>query len=584
MLIWLIFALLTAACLAAVLLPLLRSAGTGAARAAFDAEIYRDQLKQLEREIEDGVIGAEEAAAARLEISRRLLASAPGGGTQPAAAADSRPPGRTFAAIAVVLCVPAIALGVYTSVGSPRLPDRPLAERQDELIDQQDLATLIPKVEDHLRANPRDGRGWKIIAPAYLQVGRYRDAANAFNRAMTFEGRDPETLTAYGEALVMAAQGLVTESAREAFLEAVKEDGSQHKAVFYLGLAEQQDGKTQSAIDLWQGLLAQGGKDAPWRSVVEAQIAAARNSLTGAPQLSKDQLADAEELNESERDEMVEGMVSRLAAKLEKNGDNLQGWLLLARSYGVLGRHDEARAALAKARTHFAGDAEALKQIDAAGGTLRLAGSDEPAGQTMDPNAPQVTEEDFNAVQEMEADDRRQMIEGMVARLAGRLEEDGSDLKGWLRLARSYTVLGKSDQAREALDKAKSHFSGNSQALAQIASARSELGLGADRTAEADSDPNAPQVTEEDMDAAQEMEADDRMQMIEGMVARLAARLEEEGGDLEGWLRLARSYTVLGKPDAAREALDKAAGNFTGDKDALARIEEAREQLGLKNG
>ena len=577
MLIWFIIAILTVLCLAALLVPLARAGGARKRREAFDLEIYRDQLKQIDGEIDKGLIDPSEAEAARLEISRRLIALAPdepkkGKKAKKKAGTDldEEQTGPRYAMLAVAVCVPAIALTIYLNVGSPQLQGQPFAGRQQASVEEQDLASLILKVEDHLRKHPEDGRGWKIIAPAYLQLRRFRDAASAYSRALSIAGRDAETLTNYGEALVLAEQGLVTEQARAAFLEAAKADKSQFKAIFYLGLAERQDGKIQSAIALWEKLLADGGKDAPWRPVVEAQLNTARNSLAGVPALNDEQLAAAEDLSNDERDTMVEGMVKRLADRLEENGDDIEGWLRLARSYAVLGRTEDARAALDKAKANFSGDAVSLKQIAELSSSLGLSDQVETA------HAPNPTQEDVDAAQSMSPEDRREMIKGMVSQLAERLNQDGGTVDEWLRLARSYKVLGREDDARGALEKAEKNHAGNEAALKQISEARTGLGL-----IEKVDTAQAPSPTQEDVDDAQSMTPEDRREMIEGMVSRLADRLNEEGGSVDEWLRLVRSYTVLGRRDDAAKALDTAASKFTGDTAALKRLEEARTQFGL---
>ena len=582
MLIWLIFAALTALCLIVVLRPLTLGRGDEAARNEFDVEIYRDQLKQLEREIANGVLDAEEAEAARLEISRRLLAAAPDAG--PARGKATAPASSPrLAMIAVAVCLPAIALSLYLAVGSPQLPGQPFAARQADPADQQDMATLISKVEEHLRTSPDDARGWKIIVPAYLQQGRFQDAAAAYERIMKLEGRTPETLTEYGEALVRANQGLVTETARTAFLEAATQDKKQFKAVFYLGLAERQDGKTESAISLWQRLLDEGEKDAPWRATVESQIASARAALASARPLSEEELSAANSLSAQERDEMVEGMVARLAERLEENGKDLDGWLRLARSYAVLGRMDDARTTIEKAEANFEGDEASLKTLRDAKAGLGL------VAQTEQPTAPALSQDQMNAAQDMTAEERQQMIDGMVARLADRLKQDGNDLDGWLRLARAYSVQGRTDDARNALDQAKANFAGNGTALARIEKARVNLKLAvADAQTSDPALPNLPKVkapalNQDQMNAAQDMTADERREMIEGMLTRLASRLEENGKDLDGWLRLARSYSVLGKTDQAKAALESAEANFADDQDALSRIAQARDSFGLNN-
>ena len=468
MLIWILFALITGICLVVVLMPLARSANSATDRSSFDAEVLRDQLKQLDRDEDAGTIGSEDAEGARLELSRRLLAAA---NEQHPRGKDASAASPRWALAGAAFIVPAISLALYILFGSPQLPNQPLAARQNAPVDQQSIETLILKVEKHLRENPDDARGWQVIAPAYVQQRRFRDAASAYARAIELKQRDPSVLTNYGEALVLAEQGLVTEQARSAFTEAAKRDSKQFKARFYLGLAERQDGKTETAIAMWEKILAEGSKDANWRPVIEAHIKLARESITDAPALSQEELDAADELSTDERNQMVEGMVSRLAERLEQDGNDLAGWLRLARSYVVLKRTEQASAALDKAQSHFSGDEKALSQIAEARKQLGLEQAETVA------DAPQPTAEDVEAAQSMTADERLEMIQGMVSRLAERLEEDGDDLEGWLRLVRSYIVLGDTEKARAALDKADARFAEDPAAKARIAGARKQFGL-----------------------------------------------------------------------------------------------------------
>ncbi|MGI9412950.1 MAG: c-type cytochrome biogenesis protein CcmI [Hyphomicrobiales bacterium] len=364
MLIWLIFALFTAAALLAVLLPLARERQAASGRAEFDAEIYRDQLQQIDAEAESGLLNADEAEAARIEVSRRLLATAPGEAGQTARQAGAGLSIRRAASVFIVIMVPALSLAVYLFAGSPNLPGQPFAARQELSPENQDIGGLVAKVERHLRANPRDGRGWRIIAPAYLQLRRYRDAAAAYAHSLDIEGRNAEVLTNYGEALVLAEQGLVTEAARKAFAEAERMDAKMFKARFFLGLAARQDGDTEGAIARWRSILKDGPKDAQWRPVIEAHISDAGGTVATAPQLSREDVDAARDMTADEQREMIEGMVARLASRLDQDGSDLNGWLRLVQAYVVLGKTDKARGALDKAATQFAGDQSALTRIE----------------------------------------------------------------------------------------------------------------------------------------------------------------------------------------------------------------------------
>lgn len=374
MLVWLIFAVLTAATLLAVLMPLARGRQAASARAEFDAEIYRDQLRQIDDEAETGVLNPEEAEAARLEVSRRLLATAPDSADADARADAGGLTVRRAATVVVLVVVPAVTLSAYLWSGSPNLPGQPFAARQEVLPENQDMAGLVKKVERHLRENPQDGRGWRIIAPAYLQLGRYRDAAAAYAHSLSIEGRNAEVLTNYGEALVLAEQGLVTEAARKVFKEAEGLDPMMFKARFFLGLAERQDGNTEAAIARWQSILNDGPKDAEWRPVIEAHINNAGGTVATAPQLSREDVEAAQEMSADEQRQMIEGMVSRLASRLDDSGGDLSEWLRLVQAYVVLGKTDEARSALDKAARQFDKDQSALARIEETRNGLGLKG------------------------------------------------------------------------------------------------------------------------------------------------------------------------------------------------------------------
>jgi cytochrome c-type biogenesis protein CcmH len=107
-------------------------------------------------------------------------------------------------------------------------------------------------------------------------------------------------------------------------------------------------------------MLARAPADAPWRPVVQAALA----RVGGSPALSNDAMAAAKDMNETDRDAMIRGMVERLAVRLKQNGDDVEGWLRLVRAYMVMGDRDKARSALTDARQAVANDAERLRQLN----------------------------------------------------------------------------------------------------------------------------------------------------------------------------------------------------------------------------
>jgi cytochrome c-type biogenesis protein CcmH len=188
--------------------------------------------------------------------------------------------------------------------------------------------------------------------------------------------------------------------------------------------------------------------------------------------------------------------------------------------------------------------------------------------------APGPSATDIAAAKNLKPEQRNEMIEGMVARLADRLKNDGSDVDGWLRLVRSYRVLHQDDKALAAIADAKRALASDPDKLAQFAEAVD----GASPTAPAAA---APGPSAADVDAAAKLNPDQQKQMITGMVARLADRLKNDGSDVDGWLRLVRSYSVLGEPDKARAAVADARRALADDPDKLRRIDELAKSLGI---
>jgi cytochrome c-type biogenesis protein CcmH len=364
MTLWFVFALMTAAAILVVLWPLGRR--RAAVRSGSDAAIYQDQLRELERDRTSGLIGEAEYAAARTEVSRRLLAAvdAP---VAPGTAGESMPKLRRRAvALATVAGLPIAALSLYASVGSPLLPDQPLAPRLAAPGENRSIAALVAQVESHLDRHPQDGRGWQVLAPVYLRVGRVDDAVKARRNVVNLLGPSAAREADLGEALVAAANGVVTADAKAAFERALALDPKDAKARFFIGLAAEQDGQREPAAAIWRGLLSEAPPDAPWASFVAESLARVEEqatSVAGGP--SSNDMARAAELGPDERAEMVRGMVARLAERLDRDGADLDGWLRLVRAYAVLGERDKALAAAANARRALASDPEKIQRLDA---------------------------------------------------------------------------------------------------------------------------------------------------------------------------------------------------------------------------
>lgn len=354
--IWIVFAAMTAAVIGALLWPVVKSrpAETQAERAAYDRAVFRDQLAELDRDVERGTIGPAEAEAARNEISRRLIAAA----AEPAKKPVS---GITWAAIAATLIVPLVALPLYLQAGSPQLKDVPHAWRMANAEKNGDMAALIAKVEQHLEANPDDLQGWQILAPLYRRDQRWSDAAEAYRNIVRLSPPDASNISDYGEALVMGNQGMVPQPAQALFKQALAIDPKFPKARFYDALALKQQGKAAEAKAAFEAFLKDTPADAPWRPMLLAEM---QDTSARPPALDEQTMANAANMSGADQQAMIRSMVDGLEQKLAANPDNLDGWLRLIRARAVLGDTDKAKAAYDKAKVQFAANQDALAQIN----------------------------------------------------------------------------------------------------------------------------------------------------------------------------------------------------------------------------
>jgi cytochrome c-type biogenesis protein CcmH len=267
----------------------------------------------------------------------------------------------------VLLPIGAVAL--YLAVGSPGLPGQPLASRAPA--EQKSIAQMVAQVEAHLAKNPEEGRGWEVVAPIYLRMGRYDDAVRARRLALKLNGPTAERHASLGEALTAAANGVVTAEALAEFKAAVALDDENVKARFFLGLAAEQDGRVADAVAIWRALLDNAPPGAPWAEFIRTELVRVAGDAGGDPARSssgpgpsEEQVAAASDLPPEQRLVMIKGMIDRLAERLGKDGSDIDGWLRLVRSYMVLGERERALAAVADARRALAAEPDKLKRID----------------------------------------------------------------------------------------------------------------------------------------------------------------------------------------------------------------------------
>ncbi|WSG75493.1 c-type cytochrome biogenesis protein CcmI [Rhizobium beringeri] len=386
MLFWILVAALTAALAVILLYPLLRGAKAADNIRAGEAAVYRDQLRELDRDLDGGLITPEEADYARAEIGRRLIAvSADEPAETPKPARHHR-----FTEAFVLLVLPVLGLCLYLTTGRPDLPSQPLEARLEN--PSNDVAVLITKAERHLAENPDDGKGWDVLAPIYFRTMRVNDAQVAYRNAIRLLGPSPVRLDGLAETLIAVSDGVVTEEARQVLEQSLTLEPDNPRARFYIALSMEQARRPDEARQAFEALAKQSPSDAPWLPLVNQHIAMNGGAPAGANQAApgagsaasganpatpgnptQQDVAAAENMSAGDRQQMIRGMVESLDAKLSEDPNNFEGWMRLVRSYAVLNDKDRAAGALKRGLAAFPPPGEEGRQLLALARELGIA-------------------------------------------------------------------------------------------------------------------------------------------------------------------------------------------------------------------
>lgn len=381
MLLWIIFSILTAGVVGALLWSYRRAHEAAESSADSDVAVYADQLLQIDADRARGLLSEAEAQSARAEVGRRMLTRA----ADADAGVVRATRGSERLVTIVALSIPILALVLYAQLGSPGLPDLPHTGRTAEDAARSQVDAMIARVEQRLRSAPEDGNGWDVIGPVYLRMERYGQAAEAFANANRLLGETPKRLAGFVQAEILANNGVVNPNAKTAAERLLALEPNRLDARMWLALAKEQDGQFAEALADYRALIKAPQMTPAMTSAIEDRISAverlargetveppASGGISGGTGPGGEMPSDA-----AGQQAMIEGMVARLAGRLAADGKDPAGWAQLMRSYMVLGRKDDATKALSDARRALGDDAAALEQVNTAAAELGVEGAAE---------------------------------------------------------------------------------------------------------------------------------------------------------------------------------------------------------------
>ncbi len=380
---WIAATVMTVITLGILMFPVIRrGTAIAATRKDFDLTVYKDQLQEVDRDLERGLLSQDQAISARTEIERRMLGvvdetkqTTPDVGPD---IGDVKSGGNSPSAVmlmfALLVIVPLGAFGLYMNFGQPSMPDQPLAARATQLKEitqgRAQVAEMVAKLEQQMVQTPDDPNGWALLSRSYRAMGRLGDAVNALKKLVQLTNNDPEALVMLAEALVEMDEGSVSAKAVELLKSVQAVDAADPRPYFYIGLERQQKGDFQGAVNEWAELLNISPANAQWVPEMQKRISTlvSENGLEApkivllapvkesAPQQSnaqensqpssggptQQQIQDAGQMNAGDQQAMIRSMVERLATRLKENPDDLAGWKKLENAYRILGESAKA--------------------------------------------------------------------------------------------------------------------------------------------------------------------------------------------------------------------------------------------------
>jgi len=363
-----------------------------------DLEVYKDQLVNVERDLARGIITEDEAERIRAEISRRILELDKR--KQRSLEKETKVTGLIFS-IVILLIFIAGGSFLYQKFGAPGYENLSQSQRiknanellskratQEQLLElrlvEKSLITpegnygeLVKKLRQKVSERPNDLEGLKLLTGIEAKIGNTDEAVKAQRQFLQLLGDKASDLDHfnYADLLINQVEGVVSPEAEKALQAALEINPENGGAKYYIGLMLAQNDRPDLALRVWKQLLRADELDAPWipliRNDIERLAVLAGDTkfelppIDSTPGPTAEDIENASQMNDEERQEMIKGMVSRLSERLSTEGGSPNEWARLINAYGVLGDFQNAQSTWEKAKNIFKDTRDkALKDIN----------------------------------------------------------------------------------------------------------------------------------------------------------------------------------------------------------------------------
>ncbi|MFN2577320.1 MAG: c-type cytochrome biogenesis protein CcmI [Pyrinomonadaceae bacterium] len=247
--------------------------------------VYKDQYRELDADMANGLIGEEQYEHEKSELERRLLEDV----TAKSTPNSSAKKGANAFAYGVAAFIPIGAIALYYTLGNPKGVDSATnpqaiavdAPAQPGAMSPQQIAANVEKLAQRLKQNPNDAQGWTMLARSYMMQERFSDAASAYEHLTQLNANDADAWADYAEASALAGGQNLAGKPTEAINRALKIDPNNQMALNLAGSAAFQASDYKKAIEYWQKLLALLPAGSDEARTINAQIAKAKELAAG---------------------------------------------------------------------------------------------------------------------------------------------------------------------------------------------------------------------------------------------------------------------------------------------------------------
>jgi len=282
---------------------------------AVNITVYRDQLAELDNDLENDILTQEQYNKSKQELQQRMLQDVPE--REKMIIKKNKRIHNIALSTVITLALPLAAVFLYLVIGDTRglLPQAQLAnatqmnrgDGSNSPAGHDNFSSVLENLIARLNKNPEDIEGWIMLGRTYAIMERYTEASNTYAKLMELIPDNPQILSDYADVLAMKNQGSLAGKPTELIFEALRIDPQYPKALALAGTAEFEQEKFAQAAVHWEKLLEVIPADSQLAKSVKESIDEAKLLAAGGKGMASEQQAKAPESQTNVQPEKTPG-------------------------------------------------------------------------------------------------------------------------------------------------------------------------------------------------------------------------------------------------------------------------------------